>query len=106
MPTIYALKRKGQIFYIGSTTHLWERVKEHFAVHGRDIEYEVLETCTGKNRHFRECYWIQRKSREGHILINKVGYSAPTKAPPPKRPKVIEDKDLPKEYLRSRNRLK
>jgi predicted GIY-YIG superfamily endonuclease len=105
MNCVYVLRRDGVVFYVGTTSDPIMRLKEHGFERGWfDITLEVVEECSGKARHYRENYWIQKLSAEGHQLENVKGTKGHVAEPIKLPPKPIADKDLPKAYLRKKRR--
>ena len=96
MVTIYALKDNGEIFYIGQTINIKDRMSNHISSsvlnktdkqkrikeifdNGRQLTYEILETCETEQGLIIENNYIKIYLLKGANLVNKNVTNSTTK---------------------------
>ena len=79
---IYSLSKHDVVFYIGTTTNIELREKDHRVYYGDDIVLTVLDTHDGSLDAATsiETSWIKKYRDAGVKLINKK-QSTPTRTP-------------------------
>lgn len=70
---IYELHMLGGLtFYVGATSNLKRRMKEHRQTFGSEIRADILKRSSGPGRLQAEHWWIERFRAAGYPLTNKT----------------------------------
>jgi predicted GIY-YIG superfamily endonuclease len=71
MLAIYYLEKKKEIFYVGYTKNIKNRITEHRRRFGIETEIHILEYVNTSDKKYWESYWIEQFKQWGFNLINK-----------------------------------
>lgn len=86
---IYELRNNDQVFYIGLTSNLTNRLKFHKQKFGKDVTIHAIEKVQNRAEAFaREIFWMNKYESSGVKLSSKKA-GRPTLADPETRKVVI-----------------